>query len=180
METWKRVLLRSAAFGGGFAVVTAVIIGGALWWSSRAVSPKPWNTNAVTPAGKNGLLVQVRQDIFHIEPRCNLKNNTSTDYKMPSAESGTLMSVNPDNGGLEKLAGVTWDPTVVIFSGQSVNVKFDIPYTLTDYGETASSLADDKKLIAFADRRLKDLKHLKFFDGSQRYEIDCPNSWNDK
>jgi hypothetical protein len=37
-------------------------------------------------------------------------------------------------------------------AGQTVNVKFDIPYNLGEYGETASNPADMKKLTAFADK----------------------------
>ncbi len=96
------------------------------------------------------------------------------------AESGTLMSVNPDNGGLEKLGGATWDGTIVIPAGQTVNVKFEIPYNLSEYSETASNLADVNKLTAFAGKRMKRIKDLKFFDYIERYEIDCPNSWMNK
>lgn len=180
MEIWKRTLLRAAGFGAGFAVVAAVILGITVWLSSRPAKPKPWNTQAVTPAGKNGLQMQVRAEVFHLEPECNVKNNTGEDYRMPASESGTLMSVNPDNGGLEKLHDATWDSTIVIPAGQTVNVKFDIPYNLDEYGETAANLKDINKLTAFADKRMKRIKDLKFFDYSERYEIDCPNSWMDK
>lgn len=94
-----------------------------------------------------------------------------------TVELGALMLLNPDNGGLEKLDDVTWDHTIVIPAGQTVNVRFDIPYNLSDYGETASNLADMNKLAAFADKRMKRIKDLKFFDYIERYEIDCPNSW---
>ena len=97
-----------------------------------------------------------------------------------AGESGTLMSVNPDNGGLEKLDDATWDHNIVIPAWQIVNVKFDISYNLSEYGETASNLADFNKLTAFADKRMKRIKDLKFFDYIERYEIDCPNSWMDK
>jgi hypothetical protein len=75
------------------------------------------------------LEIQTTAEVFHLRPKCNLKNNTTRDYKM--AESGTLMLVNPDNGGLEKVDDATWDHTVVIPAGQTVNVKFDIPYNLS-------------------------------------------------
>jgi hypothetical protein len=179
MDNWKRILLRAAGVGGGFAVVAAVILGIAVWWLGRPAVSKPWNTQAITPGGKSELEVQTRAEVFHLQPKCNLKNNTGKDYRM-AAESGTLMLVNPDNGGLEKLDDATWDRTLVIPAGQTVNVKFDIPYNLGEYGETASNLADMNKLTAFADKRMKRIKDLKFFDYIERYEIDCPNSWMDK
>lgn len=42
---WKIILLRSAGFGGGFAIVAALLLGGIIWWSNR---PKPWSESAVT------------------------------------------------------------------------------------------------------------------------------------
>lgn len=179
MENWKRILLRAAGVGGGFAVAAAVILGIAVWWSARPAKPKPRNTQAITPAGKNELEIQTRGEVFHLQPKCSLKNNTGKDYRM-AGESGTLMSVNPDNGGLEKLDDATWDHNIVIPAWQIVNVKFDISYNLSEYGETASNLADFNKLTAFADKRMKRIKDLKFFDYIERYEIDCPNSWMDK
>jgi hypothetical protein len=64
MENWKRILLRSAGCGGGFAVVLSAILGTALWWSGRPAKPKPWNTQAITPPGKNELEVQIREESF--------------------------------------------------------------------------------------------------------------------
>lgn len=175
MENWKRILLKAAGVGGGFAVVAAVILWVAVWWSGRPATPKPWNTRAIIPAGKNELEGQTRAEVFHLQPKCSLKNNTSRDYRM--AESGALMLVNPDNGGLEKLNGASWDHTIVIPAGQTVNVTFDIPYNLDEYGETASDLDDINKLKSFAGKRMKQIKDLKFFDYIERFEIDCPNSW---
>jgi hypothetical protein len=108
-----------------------------------------------------------------------MKNNTAKDYRV-SPESGALMVVNVDNGGLDKVDDATWGKDVIIPAGQTVNVTFDIPYNLSDFNETASDLDDEKKLFAFADKRMQRLKDLKFFDYSERYEIDCPSSWNDK
>ena len=42
---WKIILLRSAGFGGGFAIVAALLLGGIIRWSDR---PKPWSERAVT------------------------------------------------------------------------------------------------------------------------------------
>lgn len=179
MDNWKRILLKAAGVGGGFTLVAALMLGIIVWWSGRPAKPKPWNRQAITPAGKNELEIQTRGEVFHLQPKCNLKNNTDKDYRI-AAESGTLMFVNPDNGGLEKLNDVTWDRTIVIPAGQTVNVKFDISYNLGEYGESASVLADMNKLTAFADKRMKGIKDLRFFDYVERYEIDCPNSWMDK
>jgi hypothetical protein len=48
MENWKRIVLKAAGFGGGFAVVAAIILGVVASWSGRPAKPKPMNTHAVT------------------------------------------------------------------------------------------------------------------------------------
>src|SRR5258706_2547068 len=128
MDNWKRIMLRAAGFGGGFAVIVVVTLGIVLWWSERPTKPRPWDTQAITPAGKNELEVQTKGEVFHLQPKCNLRNNTDRDYRI-TTESGTLMVVNPDNGGLEKLDDATWD-RIVIPARQIVNVKIDITYYL--------------------------------------------------
>jgi hypothetical protein len=48
MDNRKKILLRAAGFGGGFAIIGAAIVALALWWSSRPVKPKPLNTDAIS------------------------------------------------------------------------------------------------------------------------------------
>jgi hypothetical protein len=53
-------------------------------------------------------------------------------------------------------------------------VKFEIPYQLSEYNLTTADLAPDKKEIEFAQRRMKNMAGFRFFDNTQRYEIDFP------
>jgi hypothetical protein len=53
-------------------------------------------------------------------------------------------------------------------------VKFEIPYPLSDYNSTALDLTPVQKEIEFAQRRMKEIGGFRFFDNTQRYEIDFP------
>lgn len=88
IQGWKRMLLRVAGFGAGFAAVSALILGFGLWWLHRPAKPKPWNTTAITASfaqlsseGENYTIVFVY----------TLQNNTDADYRI--ADVAYLMPV---------------------------------------------------------------------------------------
>jgi hypothetical protein len=170
MQPWKKVLLRAAGFGAGFAIVAAVIFGVAIWWSGRPVKPKPMNPHAITGTF-SGMGMQVRTDDMHLTVTYGLHNTTDKDYSLPS--TGELMIVDPENKGLDVIHGVTWD-SATIPPGQTVNLNFDIPYPLSDYNKTAADLTDEKAMVDFIQKRLKEIDGFRFFDYGNRYEIDLP------
>jgi hypothetical protein len=171
MEAWQKVLLRSAGFGVAAAFTLAVIAGGVVWWSERPPKPKPMNPNAIT-ATFAGIAIGVKEEVFYLTVTYGLRNNTEKDYQLPSI--GWFMVVNPDNKGLDTINGIKWNSDVVIPPGQTVNVKFEIPYPLSDYNSTALDLTPVQKEIEFAQRRMKEIGGFRFFDNTQRYEIDFP------
>ncbi len=164
-------MLRSAAFGAGFALAAASILGIALWWNGRPAKPKPMNTHAIT-ATFAGMAISTRGDVFDLYLTYGLRNNTDRDYQLPSI--GWFMIVNPENKGLDTVDGAKWDSTTMIPPAQTVNLKFEIPYQLSEYNLKAGDLDPDQKEIEFAQRRIKEIGGFKFFDNVQRYEIDFP------
>lgn len=171
MENWKRLFIKAAGFGAGFALAAAAILGAILWWSNRPVKPKPFNARAIT-ASYSGLSIGVTGDVFHFTLTYGLRNNTDRDYELPIV--GGFMIVNPENKGLDTIEGVKWDSSTIIPPGQTVNLKFEIPYQLQEYNQTGADLVPDKKEIEFAQRRMKEMGGFRFFDGTNRYEIDFP------
>jgi hypothetical protein len=70
-------------------------------------------------------------------------------------------------------AAVSIAPSLPVIPGaQTVNIKFDVPYSYNEYNASASQ--SDAKDIEFAGKRMKEINGFKFFDYSNRYEIDCP------
>jgi hypothetical protein len=62
---WKTVLLRAAGFGGGFAIIAALLLGGVIWWTDR---PKQWSDNSITAKPTELYTRQVDEEVraeFH-------------------------------------------------------------------------------------------------------------------
>lgn len=88
MENWKKILLRAAGFGAGFAVITAVIVVFVLWWSSRPPRPKPWDDKAIT-ASYESLDTEGDANTFRFV--YTLQNNTDADYRIET-DSGVHLA----------------------------------------------------------------------------------------
>lgn len=171
MDNWKEIILKTAGFGGGFAVAAGILLGAAVWWSARPIKPKPMNSHAIVGTF-SGMEMQVRGDAMHLKVTYGLHNTTYKDYSVPAI--GELMIVNPENKGLDALEGCTWDSSTTIPPGQTVNLKFDIPYPLSEYNMKTADLTDDKAMVNFIEKRLKEIDGFRFFDYGNRYEIDLP------
>ncbi len=44
---WKRLFIKAAGFGAGFALMLAVLAGVGIWYWNRPKPPKPWNDQAI-------------------------------------------------------------------------------------------------------------------------------------
>jgi hypothetical protein len=135
------------------------------------VKERPMNPHAIS-ATFSGMSMQVRDESMHLTVIYGLHNLTTRDFSLPL--TGELMIVNPQNKGLDSIDGVTWDTTTRIPPGQTVNIKFDIPYALSSYNTTTAELTDEKAMIQFIKKRLKEIDGFRFFDFTDRYEINCP------
>jgi hypothetical protein len=168
---WKIILLRSAAFGGGFAIIAAVLLGAIIWWINR---PKPWSNTAVTAKPTELYTRQVDEEV-RIEFHYAFTNHTNAEYALPSAESGTLMRHVPNASSVEKLEGATWDTTIRIPPRQSVGVVFSVRYRLAEFSTSNEELDTNDKLTEFLGRRLRDTSGMTFFDYAAKYRIEMPD-----
>jgi hypothetical protein len=98
MQPWKKVLLKAAGFGGGFAIVSAIILGAIMWWSYRPVKTKPMDAHAIT-ATFSGMTIEVQDETLHFTVAYGLHNTTDRDYALPTV--GELMIINPQDKGLD-------------------------------------------------------------------------------
>jgi hypothetical protein len=130
------ILVRSAGFGGGSAIMAALLLGGVIWWSSR---PRPWSENAVTAKPTELYTRQVDEEV-RVEFHYAITNHSNTEYTLPSAESGALMRHVPNASSVEKLDGATWDTTIRIPPRQSVSVVFSVPYRLAEFSTSNAQL----------------------------------------
>ena len=179
---WKKILLASAGFGAGFAILLTISALIAVWLAHR---PKPWNSTAIT-ARPNHLVVETAGEELHFRFRYALTNHTGADYIVVGPENAALMKKIPEDSSLQRLDGATWDDTIRIPAGQSVNVIFDVPIKLADFNTSAADLnGDDQssdqmpaKYSQFVGSRLKEMNGLVLIDYANRYRIDLPRDWD--
>lgn len=178
---WKKTLFAAAGFGASFAIVLAISAAVAVWLAHR---PRPWTSTAIT-AKPTHLVVETTGEELHFQFRYALTNHTGADYIVVGPQNAALMKRIPEDSSLQRLDGATWDDTIRIPAGQSVNVVFDVPIRLADYNTTAADLnsADSNsdampaKYSQFVDSRLKEMNGLVLIDYANRYRIDLPKDW---
>lgn len=181
MAAWKKLLLASAGFGAAFAVVLAISASIAVWLAHR---PRPWSSTAIT-ARPTHLVVETSGEelLFHF--RYALTNHTGSDYIVVGPQNAALMKKIPEDSSLQRLDGASWDDTIRIPAGQSVNVVFDVPIKLADYDTTAEALntadpnsaAMPAQYSQFVASRLKEMNGLVLIDYANRYRIELPRNW---
>jgi hypothetical protein len=170
MENWKKIVLRAAGFGGGFAVAAVIILGGVVWWSSRPAKPKPWDTKAITANFITAKSYGGTDPYFDFE--YGMKNNTDSDYRLP--EKITVMS----KSGTDTLSEVvaTWTPVnVFIPAHQTVDYKLTVSYKSLFDNRTPDP--DMKKELDFLNQQMAGAKGYVMFDETNRYEIDLPSGF---
>lgn len=178
---WKRMLIRSAGFGAGFAIATVVLLGGLYLWS---IHPKAWTTDTIT-AGKPTLNMEGAEPItFHV--RFPVTNHTGHEYLVPGPPSGSFLTKRAEDGTLLKVDDATWDEGLRIPPGQTVNVTFTWKVKESDYNTTYAELTAIKPadgsispgLDKFITTRMDEWAGFVFFDYLDNVKIDMPRDWH--
>jgi hypothetical protein len=183
MPTWKKLLLRSAGFGAGFAVVVCAVIGVAVWYSERPKRPEPWNKQAITaeydfvvPEGEKNELV------FHYI----LQNNTDSDYRVASDTGIDITGKLKREKGFSQFAShyVTTDYPVFVPAKSRVWIPLKVPYpypTKEKDKDTADEAKQFRTAVAkYVSEEFQNLDGFVLFDTSKRYEIDFPTGWEQR
>jgi len=176
MHSWKKIFVRSAGFGFGAATALAIVVGLWILYSSRPVSPKPWNSQAI--ASKFSDLYVNTGDRIIAEFRYSLESSLDLDYTLPSDKDSAFV-VLPEKKGLEKKTEMEWPSGMILPAHQRINIAFRIPY---DYNDSYPRKQRDDlyKLNAFMNRRLKELDGFVMLDRKNRYEIKFSKGWETK
>ena len=180
MENWKKILLRAAGFGGGFAIVAALIFGGILWWSYRPVKPKPWNTTAITATFDN---LTTEGPTHTIRYQYTLENHTDVDYRLADDSHAQLgiskmqtKSIDFDTNNF-----VTLGFPIYVPAKSRVNVSLHMPLQYTE--DVDFSAPDDvqhdfyTKLSKYVGDAINNVEGFVLMDDNNRYEIIFPNGW---
>ena len=176
MENWKKILLRAAGFGGGFAIVGAIIIGIVLWWSGRPVKPKPWNKTALKASYSH---IEATGD-KNFEFWYVVKNDTDNDYTFDDSDL-LHTEAKADDGSLHSCKDcVELQQPVFIPAHESASVAIVLKYK---YPDAKPDLTDDERKKqrteeeAYLAKEMPRLNGFSVHDERNRYEIEFPSDW---
>jgi len=171
----KRLLLQSAAFGAGFAVILCLALGGFFWYSNRPEPPKAWDVNALVAAGPPGF--NVTDDGKHIQFKFQLENKTDTDY---SVESGDHLKVTvklkngafaPPYPSLAKLV----DMPIFVPAKQRALVLVKLPASdIPTRAATETDAQYHERIRTYCEGHFENLQEFVIFDDLNHYQINLP------
>jgi hypothetical protein len=179
MALWKKILLRSAGFGAGFAIATALVIGGWHWYRARPKPPRPWNKQAITatydgvhPEGENNDLA-----FDYI-----LQNNTDWDLRIDSDLELQITAKLKKEQALSENGRISTTYSIFVPAKGRAWISLTTPYAYP-FHEKEKATASERKQFraavpAFVADKLADLDGFVFFDADDRYETVLPDGWN--
>ena len=178
MASWKRLLLISASFGAGLAVLLSLIFWGVLWYQQL---PKEWNKSAIM-ATYDGLDTEGKEKTFVFY--YTLENNTKSDYSFMKGSDVVIMAKLKEqkslSGGLDDL--LTVDSPIFLPSKQRLRFPIHLKYYYK--GKAVKPDADSegrkkyrKELEAYVKENFTNLDGFVLFDKESRYQIEFPRGW---
>lgn len=193
MVGWKKLVLTAAGFGGGFALVTASIVGLSLWYHGRPAKLKPLDAKAIVGTyqypdisgefeGPNGIRIDTIVIYYTLE------NTTDIDYHMPpqeqlevdgrlKAEKSLTLPLTSDRGSsLLKL-----DKEQVFIPAKQrrwFTVHLNNWVVPKRFGPSQEYNKRRKLIEDYMKKEFYDFDGFVVFDSTNRYEIDLPSGWN--
>jgi hypothetical protein len=183
MSTWKLVLLRSAGFGGGFALVFCILTGSWLWYKTRPQPPRSWDKRAITAEYD---YVRPEGDKDYLNFHYLLQNNTDFDYRIDSDSGIEITGSLKREQGFSSFANhyVTTDYPIFVPAQSRVWVSLKIPYPYP-IKEKGNPNEDERKqfttaVAKYVTDEMGNLGGFVLFDTLHRYRIDFPGGWEQR
>jgi hypothetical protein len=181
MPTWKRILLKSIGVGLGLGVGLTLTVGFYVWYSSRPVRPKPWDSATITA---NFLYADTTGDDNHCRFRYILENHTDRDYRTKTADL-TLSTVLQEKSSLTG-AGTGdvkfEEDTIFLPAKDHAEVEIELPgYSFPGGNKPSDNEGLDKHrddVKKYVDEHLPRLNGFAAFDDANRYRINFPKGWH--
>ena len=183
MPNWKLWFIKAAGLGVGFAVAGGLLLGIALWWSSRPAKPKPWNHQAITATYED---VRTEGDNNNIAFDYTLQNNTDTDYRI---QDGTNVHLAAHLHRSNSLSFSHTDTITVSYpiylparSRAHLSVQFAYPTPLKENYDASTVARHDfeTKLAKYVVNELTNIDGIVLLDDGSRYQIDMPDGWTSR
>jgi hypothetical protein len=184
MAPWKQILLKSIGVGLGMGIGLSVAAGFYVWYSSRPVPPKPWDSAAITA---NFRSADTAGENNHFRFRYILENHTERDYRAKTSGlflSAVLREKNTLTGSGKGDVKFAQD-TIFLPAKDHAEVVIELPtYSFTgqkqpkdtDSAEEHKRYRDAVK--KYVDDNLPGLSGFAAFDETNKYRINFPNGWH--
>jgi hypothetical protein len=183
VETWKKVALRAAGFGAGSAVAGGIIIGACLWWTSRPIKPKPWNSKAIT-ASFERLMTEGDENTYVFV--YTLQNNTDFDYRVTGATELHLAAKlrQQNEFSFDDSQNLTTDYPIYVPAMSRVRFRLHVKYPYP-VKENLDASEDEKadwytNICRYVVKELSNLNGFVIVDDAERYQIDLPDGWAER
>lgn len=180
MPLWKKILLRSAGFGAGFAITLCVVVGVWIWYIERPKPPKPWDKQAITAEYDN---VSTAGDENFFSVQYILQNNTDVDYRLDSDSGVEISAKLQQQKGLAEFSRKTIAVEFPVFVPAKNRVRLPIilKYHYPVREKNDPTLEERKQfrtdVAKYITNEFKNLDGFVLFDTTNRYEIDFPTGW---
>lgn len=179
---WKRIFLRSAGLGVGFALTLAVILGIVVWYDSRPKPPKPWDNRTIQAVFDRTI---PEHAIGKVGLRYSLKNSGNEDFRIENKESIQISIRIGDDDELTPFNRVVSLETPVFIPAGRKSMVFlylQTGETWTNFKHVLPAQATDEDEKEYEKAVLDYLGGTRItgfavFDESHRMEIDFPAGW---
>jgi hypothetical protein len=188
MLAWKKILLWGLSIGAGLAIAGSLVMGGLLWYSSRATTPTAWNKSAIKATFDHIDIVADCPAFYY-----TLENLTDRDYSLADKEGLRLMELDEKGN----LVLSDWrDATTGAASGVSDAVAYDLPIFLParqklhkyvirvsfklpdpEKRKPSESVESYRRRIGAWFDSLGFTGRWVLFDEKNRYQIEFPKGW---
>jgi hypothetical protein len=183
MENWKKVAIRAAGFGAGFALVAFVILGTVLWWLSRPPKQKPWDDKAIVASYES---LDTEGDANTFRFTYTIENKTDIDYRVENDSRVHLAAFLKRSQALSFSNSENLHADYPIYIPAKSRVRFQVhlgyPYPIKpDYNASDDVQHDfNTKVAQYVTKELGNVDGFTLLDDDHRYKIVMPNGWTER
>lgn len=153
----------------------SLIVGVAIWYTSRPTPPKPWNSGALVVVGSPSF--RVSDDGKYVRFTYEVANTTDFDYQLES-DSQVKFAAKYKDGALSRPVPEERKPLELpVFIPAKTKADLTIKVELLGISQRSLSDSDElyhERLRSYLEEQGPKLAEFVIFDDRNRYEIDLP------
>jgi hypothetical protein len=175
LPPWKRLAIISLFCGAGFALMSGLILGGVVWYTSRPTPPKPWNATVIASKGPPGF--SVSSDGSKVDFSYTVENRTKEDYHIRSSDEIQVMLRTNDGTLSEPLSEKETSISLPIFIPPQQKAFLDFSVSLANIPQRNTAEPDQQfheRVRTYLNQYGQSVSGFVIFDSTNRYQIELP------